>query len=119
HRDLRALARLERGELAFECGALLGAERAGGIGDARLQPRHRYLGRGGERAQGERERRQQRAPQPAVHYFAPVAPLAGASNSTFGGLAISRSFSTVKLGLVLKPNTMAVRLLGNDRTVTL
>ena len=43
HRDLRALARLERGELVFERGLLRGGERAGEIGDARFEPRQRNL----------------------------------------------------------------------------
>ena len=39
--------------------------------------------------------------------------------STLGGSATAFSSSTVNEGLVLKPNTIAVRLLGNERTVTL
>ena len=41
------------------------------------------------------------------------------AKSTLGGLETSFSFSTVKLGFVLYPNAIAVRLDGKDRTVTL
>ena len=41
------------------------------------------------------------------------------AKSTFGGVETSFSFSTVKLGFVLYPNTIAVRLEGKERTVTL
>ncbi len=39
--------------------------------------------------------------------------------STLGGTEMAFSFSTVKVGLVLKPNIIAVRLDGKERTVTL
>ena len=39
----------------------------------------------------------------------------GAVKSTVGGFAIAASFSTVKFGFTLYPNTMAVRLAGNLR----
>lgn len=54
--------------------------------------------------------------------LSPATPycFAGAgAKSTLGGLETSFSFSTVKLGLVLYPNAIAVRLEGKDRTVTL
>ena len=54
--------------------------------------------------------------------LSPATPycFAGAgAKSTLGGLEISFSFSTVKLGFVLYPNTIAVRLEGKERTVTL
>ena len=41
------------------------------------------------------------------------------AKSTLGGLETSFSFSTVKLGFVLYPNAIAVRLEGKERTVTL
>jgi len=44
---------------------------------------------------------------------------AGAPKSTLGGSEIAFSFSTVKLGLVLCPNNIAVRLVGNDLTIML
>lgn len=44
---------------------------------------------------------------------------ASAPKSIFGGLVISFSFSTVNCGFTLKPNIIAVRLLGKRRTVTL
>jgi hypothetical protein len=53
----------------------------------------------------------------ALSYFAGAA---GARlKSTFGAVEISFSFSTVKLGFSLYPNAMAVRLIGNERIVTL
>ena len=39
--------------------------------------------------------------------------------STVGGLAIAASFSTAKFGLVWYLKIIAVRLLGNERMVTL
>ncbi len=39
--------------------------------------------------------------------------------STFGGVLIAASFSTVKLGFTSILNSMAVRLVGNERTVEL
>ena len=39
--------------------------------------------------------------------------------STLGALEISRSFSTVNCGFSLCPNIIAVKLVGNERTVTL
>ena len=39
--------------------------------------------------------------------------------STLGAVLMAFSFSTVKLGLTLRPVTMAVRLLGKERTVVL
>ena len=45
HRDLRALARLERRELFFERGLLRGGQRAGEIGDARFERRQRESAR--------------------------------------------------------------------------
>ncbi len=41
------------------------------------------------------------------------------AKSTVGGAAMAASFSTLKFALVSKPNTLAVRLEGNCRTVTL
>lgn len=41
---------------------------------------------------------------------------AGLLKSTFGAVLISASFSTVNCGFSLKPNTIAVRLLGNETT---
>ena len=41
------------------------------------------------------------------------------AGSTLGGRAIDVSSSTVKFGLVWWPNIFAVRLVGNERTVTL
>ena len=56
HRDLRALARLERRELFLERGLLRGRQRAGEIGDARLERRQRDL----------RVRRRRRGPRAAT-----------------------------------------------------
>jgi hypothetical protein len=39
--------------------------------------------------------------------------------STFGAVEISFSFSTEKFGFSLYPNAIAVRLVGNERIVTL
>ena len=44
---------------------------------------------------------------------------AGLLKSTFGGALTAASFSTVKLGLTSILNTIAVRLVGNWRTVVL
>jgi len=50
-------------------------------------------------------------------YFAGAA--AGGLKSTFGAVEISFSFSTAKFAFCLYPNTIAVRLVGNERMVTL
>lgn len=42
-----------------------------------------------------------------------------APKSTAGGLAISASFSTVKFGFTLNLKSIAVRFVGNERTVVL
>ena len=51
------------------------------------------------------------------NYFAGAAGVG--LKSTFGAVEISFSFSTVKFGFSLYPNAIAVRLVGNERTVTL
>src|SRR3981081_4846107 len=43
----------------------------------------------------------------------------GGLKSTFGAVEISFSFSTEKFGFSLYPNAIAVRLVGNERTLTL
>jgi hypothetical protein len=53
---------------------------------------------------------------PVTSYFAG----AGAGlKSTFGAVEISFSLATVKFAFSLYPNASAVRLLGNERIVTL
>jgi len=44
---------------------------------------------------------------------------AGLAKSTVGGLLITTSFSTVKFGFTSILNSIAVRLVGNVRTVVL
>src|SRR3977135_274108 len=51
------------------------------------------------------------------NYFAGA--VGGGLKSTFGAVEISFSFSTEKFGFSLYPNAIAVRLVGNERTVTL
>src|SRR5207302_4415320 len=105
HRDLSALAQFELPQLALERRLLLAAQRPALVHDPRRERRHGLLcpRRGGDKPGDE------------------IKPdhLPWVPNSTRGGFAISCSFSTVKFGLGLKPNIMAVRLLGNERTVTL
>src|SRR6266513_1122241 len=103
HGDLGALAQLELPELALQRRFLLGGQGPGLVHDLRRERRHGLLRprRGGEKPRDEPD-------------HLPLAP-----KSTRGGFAISCSFSTVKFGLGLKPKTIAVRLLGNERTVTL
>ena len=50
-------------------------------------------------------------------YFAGAG--AGAPKSTAGGLEIARSFSTVNCGFSSCPKIIAVRFVGNERTMTL
>ena len=104
HRELRALARLELLQHALEPRLLLPGQGAGEVGDTRGERRDRDLGpRGG---------RDQEQNYGTNHcFFWP--------KSTLGAVEIARSLSTVKLGLVLKPNNIAVRFDGNERTVTL
>ena len=103
HRELAALARLERLQHLLERGLLLRAQRAGLVGDAR-ERRHRDLG---DRCQCDAQKKGEEEP----HFLVP--------KSTLGGVAIAFSSSTVKFGFVLWPNAIAVRLVGNERTVTL
>src|SRR5207302_511405 len=105
HRDLSALAQFELPELALEQGLLLAGERPGLVDDLRRERRHRLLR---PRSGGENPRDEVKPDH-----------LPWVPKSTRGGFAISCSFSTVKFDLGLKPNIMAVRLLGNERTVTL
>ncbi len=51
------------------------------------------------------------------NYFAGAA--GGGLKSTFGAVEISFSFSTEKFAFSLYPNAIAVRLVGNERMVTL
>ena len=108
-RHLRALLGLEGRELLLERRALRVRERAGEIRDARAQLGNRLEREG--RAAGEPDRESERS--------AAGARERSAQNFTSGGFAISCSFSTVKFGFTEKPKTIAVRLVGNLRTVPL
>ena len=106
-RDLAAFALLERLERALEGGAVLGAERAGLVDDA-------GDGRDGDLAIRRKRNSQQKGKEQdriIRHFFVP--------KSTLGGVAMAFSSSTVKFALVLLPKSIAVRLVGNERTVTL
>ena len=133
HRDLRALALLERGQLLLERRLLLGGQRAGEIGDPRLERRHR-LSPARSAADADSTSSSAAVPPGAharcVFHRAAVARLGrrrGAlapapqpvPKSTVGGVAIAASFSTVKFGFTSKSNIIAVRLVGNERTVVL
>ena len=112
HRDLRALALLERRELAFQLGLLAGRQRAGEIGDPRLQRRYRLqrpAASAAPRAAGPPAARtgQQRADHCAAEIHRRAA------------WRIAASFSTVKFGFTSWSNIFAVRLVGNERTVVL
>ena len=122
----------------FERGPLLLRERAGEIGDARGKRRHRRLR--DRKADEQQHCGGSDPPQKKLQHRllagAGAGALAGgasgrgevvrsregdggAPKSTVGGRAISLSFSTVNCGFSLWPNTIAVRLVGNERTVTL
>ena len=104
HGKLAAFPRLEFLQRALQPGVLLAGQRARLVHHA---PGERWHG---DLRPGEPERKQEQLHRDLI-YFLP--------KSTFGALPISRSFSTVKLGLVLKPKTIAVRFDGKERTVTL
>src|SRR5262249_32883517 len=77
------------------------------------------------RREAPRSRRRLAADGDQEPFFAaspvPVGAGAGAGllKSTVGGALIAFSFSTEKLGFTSILNSIAVRLVGNDRTVTL
>src|SRR5262249_46363030 len=134
-----ALARLEGGQPLLERGLLLRRERAGEIGDARREGRYRLQpGHGALRARIEARRHQQQrrqaratrgAMRPAGHCFggcpagcgggAADEPGVEVSKLTVGAVEICCSLATVKFGFTWKPNSLAVRLDGKLRTVTL
>ena len=138
HRELRALGGLERRELLLERRLLLRGQRAGEIGDARGQLRDRLQAARGRRdLRGCREAHSQQpaaarsasgrgAAGPGHHCVAGcpgggVRGVAGVlvSKLTVGAVEICCSLATVKFGFTWKPNILAVRLTGKERTVTL
>ena len=134
HRDLRALARLERGELFFERRLLRGGERAREIGDARLERRQRHLRvAAGACPASSSASVTPRGFHASRQFSSRAAASAGAalstgaagcdgvevSNVTAGAVEIAASFCTVKFGFTSKSNMPAVRFVGNSRTVTL
>jgi hypothetical protein len=114
HGELRALPRLEGGELRFEAGALALVQDPGKVRDARakLRDRLQVVGRGREGRSADQRRRRQRGeaqPECARHALCPgqfdgglaggSAGFAGALKSTTGGFAIADSFSTGEVRL--------------------
>ena len=125
NRNLAALRGFERPQGLFQGGFLFIGERSGQVGDAPANRGNRNLCAGDD-GPAERDRQQGRPCRPHLHPLpcplSPVPPygfVGAGAKSTLGGLETSFSFSTVKLGLVLYPNAIAVRLEGKDRTVTL
>jgi len=139
YRELRALRRLEGGELLLESGLLAGGKRPGEVGNARGERRHRL--QAGQRslcrgtpAQGQQQQRREArvatgAMRPHGHRVGDCPagcaggvagdPGALVSKLTVGAVEICCSLATVKFGFTWKPNTFAVILVGKLRTVTL
>ncbi len=96
HRDLAALAALEIAQLGIQRLYLGSGQRAGEIGDARFERRHRDLG-------SERKAHQQDGDEaePAFEHQRDycLAGAPGLPKSTVGGFEIAFSSSTLKLGL--------------------
>jgi len=146
HRDLTALPRLEIPQRLVQRGHFVAGQRPGLIDNPPDQRWHRDVGKG--RKSPTHHQRKKGSPC-SVHRgsqsSAPIAKFAnirgilkdelgksehGLSNyfagagcgglkSTFGAVEISFSFSTEKFGFSLYPNAIAVRLVGNERIVTL
>ena len=94
--DLRALALLQAGELAFQLRALPGIEGLGEVGDAGAERRNGDR----RRLQHDRPAQQQGGQQPARQGH--CAGCAGAlPKSTLGAVEMAASFSTLKLALGL------------------
>ena len=127
HGDLRALPGLELTQPVFQRLGLCGLERAGEIGHARREHGHGDLGPQ-HGAQAQRQDRQAKAAgrtavrpdsRPRLGRGAQRDGAGAGAKSTVGAREISASSATVNDGLVVIPNSMAVRLDGNDLTLTL
>ena len=111
--NLAALARLEGSEPLFQCLFLICTQCTGLIS----HPRHKrwdfYISPGcGKQYGGDQQPHRHSG---GAHCLAG----AGAEKSTFGGVEMAFSFSTLKFALTVSPNIFAVRFDGNERTVTL
>src|SRR5207302_1180203 len=115
HGDLAAVLLLERAQALLQARSRRRVQRSGQIRHPRAE-----RGDGDVRARGCEQREQQQCRGRAEpHRSSPTIVEAYLPKSTFGGVASSFSFSTVKVGRTWKPNSFAVRFIGNDRTSTL